>query len=395
VAPKQKTGYLPSLDGWRAFAILLVIMQHDQQWRLFGISNAKVRDFGGFGVSLFFAISGILICWRILEDEAAQGTFHLRAFYIRRIFRIQPAAWAYLLFIALLILFGIVHERWHFWLGAFLLYQNFTWHQLDFNRMLGENWFTGHFWTLAVEEHFYILLSLFLFLCRRYRIAILGLFLAALCLVQNWAITHGHFSQDVSTRRTYWQIQFLLVPALLAMILRVPTMYRLAVKYLRPWVAFAVTASLIYGPQVFRNGLHGLRNPVIVFAHTSTLFYCFGLWVAATMLHPASVTTRFLELKPLRYLGRLSYSVYLWHVLFFSTTLPYAGITWPPLVFAGQRPWRYIFALGAAMLSYHLLEKPLMRLGHKLAPPATAGHADLGAATVTPASVPEYEAAVP
>jgi len=95
------------------------------------------------------------------------------------------------------------------------------------------------------------------------------------------------------------------------------------------------------------------------------------------MLHPRSLTTRFLETAPMRFLGRFSYSIYLWHVLFFSLRDIGSTITSPTLRFVSGQPWRYIATLAAASLSYYFVEKPLIRLGHRLAPPATPGHADL------------------
>ena len=387
-APQRKSGYLPGFDGWRAIAILCVLMAHDQLWHFLGHTNARIRGYGGYGVYLFFAISGILICWRILEDEAALGVFRLRSFYIRRLFRIQPAAWAYLTTIACLMLLGIVHERWHFWLGAFFLYQNFLWHGDRFHEMLQQGWFTGHFWTLAVEEHFYILLSLFLFICKRHRIAVLSLILICIFAWQHWAKQHNLFSLDHSERRTYWALPYLLAPALCATVLRLPAVYRAAVRFLQPWVAFSFTALVVCLHQWREAGLHKIFV-LDIFANSETIFlYCLSFWVVATMLHPRAWTTRLLELEPLRYLGRLSYSIYLWHLLFFSVTDPDPHITWRPLVLAGQQPWRYVAALTMAILSYHLLERPLIRLGHRLAPPASPGHADLGPAISAPRSAP-------
>jgi hypothetical protein len=72
----------------------------------------QAPGFGEYGVYLFFAISGILICTRILEEEAAVGRFRLGSFYTRRLFRIQPAAVTYLAVVGLLTLAGCIHERW-------------------------------------------------------------------------------------------------------------------------------------------------------------------------------------------------------------------------------------------------------------------------------------------
>jgi peptidoglycan/LPS O-acetylase OafA/YrhL len=81
-----KTGYLPTLDGWRAIAIVAVLLDHTV-----GYSNlrqySRLVSFthtGPNGVSLFFAISGFLICTRLLEEKRAFGQISLRGFYIRR-----------------------------------------------------------------------------------------------------------------------------------------------------------------------------------------------------------------------------------------------------------------------------------------------------------------------
>ena len=82
---------------------------------LAGHSNANFKSFGGYGVNLFFAISGLLITTRILEEEHILGRFDIKRFYIRRLFRIQPAAMFYLAVIAALILAKIVHDQWYYW----------------------------------------------------------------------------------------------------------------------------------------------------------------------------------------------------------------------------------------------------------------------------------------
>lgn len=375
--PHKKSGYLPSLDGWRAFAILGVIMTHDAPWSLGPFSNAAWKGFGGDGVYLFFAISGLLICWRILEEESLVGTFHLKSFYIRRFFRIQPAALVYLAVVAALLLAGAIHELWRFWFGALLLYQNFTFHALN-RHLIIYGLFTGHFWTLAVEEHFYILLSLLLVTVRKHRLLVFAALLLLIKIAQKLALSHGLFSPDVSLRRTYWLIQFLLLPAFIAIVVRVPAIKALCQRWLHPWLIFSIMIALLLAEDsvhahhlvvdIFRNSVPGQE---------SLIFHFFPFWLVATMLHPRSWTTRLLELAPVRFLGRISYSVYLWHVLFFHLTSE--QVSFAPLHILGRRPWMYLMTALFACGSYYLLEKPFMRLGHRLAPPATAGRLDLAA----------------
>lgn len=109
---QKRSGYLASLDGWRALAIIGVLFVHESPISIAGYSLSKWQRLGSLGVVLFFAISGILISGRILEEESLTGRFHLKLFYIRRLFRIQPCMWAYLLVIAILVLLGVLHEAW-------------------------------------------------------------------------------------------------------------------------------------------------------------------------------------------------------------------------------------------------------------------------------------------
>jgi peptidoglycan/LPS O-acetylase OafA/YrhL len=369
---QPKSGYLPSLDGWRAMAILAVMMTHDQPWVILGHTNINWKGFGGWGVHLFFAISGILICTRILEEEKLLGRFRLKSFYVRRLFRIQPAALVYLGTIAFLIGVGVLHEHWHFWFGALLLYENFLFHQ-KFLAMMVAGYFTAAFWTLAVEEHFYILLSLFLYFVKRHRAKILVLTFVALIMAERFAKVTGRYSDDTSSRHTYWVLPYLILPAILALLLRSAKVYGWVKRFFAPWVVFSGTLVLLA-----RGGLHDFWDFKMLGRNSTWFLFMPGLWVVATMLHPLSWTTRLLEWSPLRYIGRLSYSIYLWHVLFFGASDPGTHVTWPPLVFLSHRPWKYAATLLVAALSYHLVEKRFIRIGYRVAPPVSFGHADLG-----------------
>ena len=256
------------------------------------------------------------------------------------------------------------------------MYENFAWHPAA----IPVAFFEGHFWTLAVEEHFYILLSMALFFLRRTRLACLIFVWIVLYVAESAADARGLIDQD-NLRRTYWQLDYLVFAAILALLLRNAQIRQATIRYLRPWTAFALTLA---GAALHRESVH-LRHPLLdAFSVVGWLSemrivaqFFFALWVAATMLHPASWTTRILELAPLRWLGRLSYSLYLWHVLFFFRLDSSTRITNPVLLALSGRPAKYFAALAMAVFSYYLLEKPLMRVGHRLAPPATAGRPEL------------------
>jgi peptidoglycan/LPS O-acetylase OafA/YrhL len=374
---KRATGYLPSLDGWRAIAILGVLVSHDLPWSIAGHSNAGLKGFGGTGVQLFFAISGVLITTRILEEESLAGFFNIKSFYIRRLFRIQPAALGYLTVTGLLIAAGVIHDHWSFWLAALFLYENYAYQGLTID---ARSYFSGHFWTLAVEEHFYLLLSLFLYFTKRYRLAILLAAYVVLVTAEQYLGRHGLFPEMIR-RRTQWQLHSLIFPAAFAVALRKPAVLDWTKRFLTPWRAFVFWFIVVL---VHRIILHHRHPAFLVFGGPWLLneLYFFGeifftLMVVSTMLHARSWSTRVLESAPLRFIGKISYSLYLWHVLFFSRIAPQAHVTNPVLVALSGRPAKYVATLCVALLSYYLLEKPMMRLGHRLAPPMLPGRPEL------------------
>ena len=152
----RTSSYLPTLDGWRAIAISSVLVCHSlhfygspelvpPQWRLV---NDVLARLGTFGVALFFAISGYLICTLLLVEREKTGQISLRSFYIRRVFRIIPPAFVYLGVLALLAAWGLIQLQRGELTSAALFYSNYW---------TGKSWFTTHFWSLSLEEHFYML----------------------------------------------------------------------------------------------------------------------------------------------------------------------------------------------------------------------------------------------
>jgi peptidoglycan/LPS O-acetylase OafA/YrhL len=139
--------YIPTLNGWRAIAVMLVIASHASVMMLnsgtpAGSFAASIFSHAGIGVDVFFAISGYLICSLLLQEKSAAGTVDLPAFYTRRAFRILPALIGYLATIWTLREAGLLPTV---SAGELISSLSFVRNYFD------GSWYTGHFWSLAIE----------------------------------------------------------------------------------------------------------------------------------------------------------------------------------------------------------------------------------------------------
>ena len=155
---KNQHFYLPTLDGWRAISIILVIVYHSA-WYYVGPDSLDFNPYrwhffklGGYGVSLFFIISGFLITNRIIYEIQETSQFNLKNFYIRRGFRILPPLYFYLLMMTLLSFTHSLNFSLKDLLSSLLFFRIYV--------SDGVGWSTAHIWSLCVEELFYIFLSL-------------------------------------------------------------------------------------------------------------------------------------------------------------------------------------------------------------------------------------------
>lgn len=343
---RSNTGYLPTLDGWRTIAILSVMLCHDSLHRLGPLSTSWLYEHGHLGVDIFFAISGILICSRLLTEEESAGQISLRSFYIRRAFRILPPA---ILFLAtLLVLKATVHlpvELPEVFASLFFV-RNYTSAFTHFQTTYPA--YTSHFWSLAVEEHFYLILpSLLVFTSRKYRAPALLTLAAAISLHRIAPNSWLSFHTDI-------RLDALLVPAALAVILHTASNTR---QRLIQTLSSAPLVA-IFLLLLITTGLHPRATGLLIAWFTPLL-------ILATMLRPQGWFSHLLESAPLRYIGRISYSLYLWQQLFLIT---HFGAGTACLGHLQSFPFNWIATFACALLSYYLVEQPLIRLGHRLAP---------------------------
>ena len=370
----KPSNYLPTLDGWRAVSIALVILHHSQVkcgLPVLGTLLRALADAGEVGVEVFFAISGLLICSRLLDEESRTGRISITSFYLRRSFRILPAAVLYLSVIALLGALHLIPLLPGDWLAALLFYRNYAMLFAYLHHSpLGLHWYTGHFWSLSMEEHFYLLLPGILVFCRKTRLWVLG-GLAVSVALWRFVLAHMLHKNYQFNFRTDTHVDALLIPAMIALAL-FPVMRNEAARRLLPAWTFPVILML-------EVALLATRLP---FAYTAQAVVL-PLLILSTVWHPGAFPGAFLEWRPLRWIGCISYSLYLWQQLFFGVNLVGSP---PGIAVLRTAPVSFLALFTCAVGSYYLVEKPCIRLGYKLAHSTTRhlGHLDVAKRNETP-----------
>lgn len=344
--------HLPALDGVRAVAVFVVIFSH-----------SPLGSFpGDLGVSAFFVLSGFLITWLLLREREDTGTISLRRFYLRRTLRIFPAYYAFLAFSFL--------ADW--WLGtawsaglatAALLYgMNY------YNAFLGHpSTSLAHCWSLAVEEQFYLVWP---WLFRRIApngLAALARLLCGLTIaVAAWR-SLLRFGFDVGQAYLYnafdTRFDTLAVGCLLAVGLRSPNVRRLAERTAaRSWLPIVPLVAL---------GASRMASPDWRFGPGLTIEALLLAMLLVQLVQLAETPLwRWLEHPAVRYLGRISYPMYLWHAWGLSLGKR-ASFVAPGLRFA----LGVAITVGLASLSWALIERPFLRLKVRYETPHPGGGA--------------------
>jgi peptidoglycan/LPS O-acetylase OafA/YrhL len=314
------TNRIPTLDGWRGIAILIVLIAHTQ-CGLWGhpYHGWRWMDCGLHGVTIFFVLSGYLITTRLL----AEGRINLGRFYIRRFFRLMPTAWLYLFVIG--VIAHITHMQ---------LIGNDLWGCLFFFRNYypatetSSNALTSHFWSLSLEEQYYFFWPLLLAFGGRRKAAYGAIALMIICvLLQIWHVTIFDF-----------RMAALMVGCLLAMMVHLQSFRQWIRKYHRHIYALA-TPLLILHFYEFQRPLP-ISEAILI-----------AVLIATTSIAEDSQPSRILQCSTLTILGITSYSLYIWQELFL---LPHWG-----LIGIATLPF-------ASIINYILIERPCNAFGHRL-----------------------------
>ncbi|MBO0981002.1 acyltransferase [Microbacterium sp. SD291] len=292
--PRPRVGarrlpYLPALDGLRAVGVALVLINH---------AAAPYQLPGGFGVDIFFVLSGFLITTLLWYELDGRGRIDLPRFYARRAIRLVPALLVVLAastVLALLLLDDM---------GRFLLDTAAAALYLSplADAILGESAFYGHLWTLAAEEYFYLLwpLALILMIKMRFgwRTMSVIMFTGGIALYALRVIAASTSGSELSLLR----MGGIAIGCGVALIVAESNLRGNAAVNAVLSVALLAAAWLVTG----RGAFDALYAPL---AATGT-----ALVIFAMLGRRRSWIQRVLETAPFVFLGRISYELYLWHV---------------------------------------------------------------------------------
>jgi peptidoglycan/LPS O-acetylase OafA/YrhL len=366
----RRLAYLPGLDGVRAFAVIAVMMYHG------GLSITT----GGFmGVDTFFVLSGFLITSLLVSEWRQTLTVKLSAFWARRARRLLPALLLMLVFVAILASVIVpkgTYPALRLDALATLLYVS-NWHFI----LVNSNYFNEtasaspliHTWSLAVEEQFYLIWPLVVLGILRLTKSLKVLFGVCIAAALGSAIEmdvlfHRSASQNRLYLGTDTRSQCLFIGCALAVGLVLLTKRSHTEGRLQPgelWTPAGNFGRTLCG----LGGMVGLLLAGAIWVATSTTsafpyeggFFVIGLATAGVILSiigaPRSPVPRLLSLPPIRYIGRISYGLYIWHwPLFIWVNEARTGLSGYSLFVV-----RVAVTFAVAIASYHLIEQPIRK----------------------------------
>lgn len=330
---------IPSLNGLRAISIVCVIISHIE------LKNLHFKDAPGgqIGVNIFFIISGFLITLLLLKEQSSTGTVSLRNFYIRRSLRIFPVYYFLLLVYFVLQCFNVLQISTTSWIAA-LTYTKYFFIGGKFD------WETGHTWSLSVEEHFYLIWPLVFVYLKNSRKIFAIVVIAIIPFVRLFT--------DVSVLHLFTRADALMVGCLFALYygdIVVFTKARSSAQICIPFITLALCLGI---KKLLPIADADLKNHITLafFGSYGTITnICIACIIVIAINFENNIFFKFLNYKPINWLGKLSYSIYLWQQLFFSKHIGKLA----------SLPINLICICTVAIISYYYLEIPFLKLKDK------------------------------
>ena len=362
----NKSKYLPSIDSLRALAVLAVIIYH---------VDVNYLPGGFLGVDLFFVLSGYLISSLIIKEYRKTGSLNLYNFYIRRARRLLPAVYFMITVgLVVIVLFNEVLLRKSHLDAIFgYIYSSNWWyifHKLDYFDSFGAQSPFKHLWSLAIEEQFYMIFPLLFLLVNRkkkskdgtYKLnknflyVVLGLILVSLIahilLFDINNISRIYFGTDTRA--------FSLLVGVVGAILY--PMERLHAKVTPQQNMIYSVVSLVSIATLITVMIYTSEYNTLLYRGGFLLVAILGLIVIISSGKQHTLMSRLLSFKPVVFIGKISYSLYLWHFPVLVLTTPVSEIGNPNIIFVILR---VILTFILATASYVFVETPIRKLGFK------------------------------
>jgi peptidoglycan/LPS O-acetylase OafA/YrhL len=371
--PADRSRRIEAVDGARGAAILLVMLLHFSMYghhlRPSGLFidslYYRVTEAAGVGVDLFLVVSGFLITGILYDTKQSKRYF--RNFYARRVLRIFPLYYCALL-LFLVVLPRLRPDNW----GLQMLTRDAPWYwtYLVNVKIALAGWpafgALGHFWSLAMQEQFYLVwpIVVLAFNRRQLQFACIACIIGALVLRVLLSV-QGHTTAAFVL--TPARIDAMAVGAYIAIAARGPgglqTLARLA-KVFAPLLSLALLVIF-----VVRKGFVGYDPFVLTVGHSLVALFFGAILVLALTSTRNSVIVRLFESRVLRFFGKYSYGMYVFHhpMLFFKPGILPLSIV--PTIYGSQLPRQFVYLVVAtgvsvvlAMASWHFVEQPFLNL---------------------------------
>ena len=360
----NKSKYLPSIDSLRALAVLAVIIYH---------VDVNYLPGGFLGVDLFFVLSGYLISSLIIKEYRKTGSLNLYNFYIRRARRLLPAVYFMITVgLVVMVLFNEVLLRKSHLDAIFgYIYSSNWWyifHKLDYFDSFGAQSPFKHLWSLAIEEQFYMIFPLLFLLVngkkkskdgtyklnKNFLYVVLGLILVSLIahilLFDINNISRIYFGTDTRA--------FSLLVGVVGAILY--PMEKLHAKVTPQQNIMYSVVSLVSIATLITVMIYTSEYNTWLYRGGFLLVAILGLIVIISSGKQHTLMSRLLSFKPVVFIGKISYSLYLWHFPVLVLTTPVSEIGNPNIIFVILR---VILTFVLATASYVFVETPIRKLG--------------------------------